>query len=108
MREAFKRTYPQEGGSASVTYGYGVAQIFASVLKQACADGDMTRAGVEAAFRKTTQAETGVIAPLDFSKPGQPPARAAYIARVTRAAEGGLEIVQPLEASPLALKYEVE
>lgn len=108
VREAFKRAYPQDGGSAGVTYGYGVAQIYASVLKQACTNGDMTRAGVEAAFRETSQAETGVIAPLDFSEPGQPPARAAYIARVTGAAEGGLEIVKPLEASPLALKYELE
>lgn len=107
-REAHQAKFPAEPGSAGVTYGYGVAKIYASVLQRACDNGDMTRAGVEAAFRETTEGGTGVIAPLDFSQQGAPPSRAAYVARPSRSAVVGLEVVQDLGVSPLAENYSDE
>jgi hypothetical protein len=47
-----------------------------------------------------------VIAPLDFSDESQPPARAAYVAKVDVAVEGGLTVVSELSVSPLAEQYQ--
>src|SRR5215475_11616733 len=73
-----KYTEPPNSG---VPYGYAVADIWGQVLTQACADKDLTRAGVQAALKKTTHATTeDLIAPLDFSKPGAPPTHQVYVA----------------------------
>jgi hypothetical protein len=47
----------------------------------------------------------GLIAPLDYSRPGQPPARATYILQPDPTALGGLTVVQPLRAAPPAQTY---
>jgi ABC-type branched-subunit amino acid transport system substrate-binding protein len=92
--------------NSGVTYGYAVAEIWGQVLTQACADKDLTRAGVQAALKKTTQAGTdSLIAPLDFSKAGAPPTRQVYVAEPDQTADGGLQYVKPLFESPEAQAY---
>jgi ABC-type branched-subunit amino acid transport system substrate-binding protein len=91
---------------AGIMYGYAVAEIWGQVLTQACADKDLTRAGVQAALKKTTQAGTdNLIAPLNFSKAGAPPTRQVYVAMPDESAEGGLKYVKPLFTSPEATDY---
>ncbi|MCW2600968.1 MAG: branched-chain amino acid transporter substrate-binding protein, partial [Frankiales bacterium] len=83
---AFRKKYPGKPSNAGVTYGYGVAQIYAQTLKAACAKKDLSRTGIESAFRTLTNVDTkGIIAPLDYSKPGEIPARQTYILRPSKA-----------------------
>ncbi|MCW2587216.1 MAG: branched-chain amino acid transporter periplasmic protein [Frankiales bacterium] len=105
---AFKKKYPGKPSNAGVTYGYGVAQIYSHVLKAACDNKDLSRQGLEAAFRTLTNVDTkGIIAPLDYSKPGQIPARQTYIVRPSKAtlAIDGLKIDKQLFEAPIAKDY---
>jgi ABC-type branched-subunit amino acid transport system substrate-binding protein len=95
-----------ERANAGVPYGYAVAEIWGQILTQACTDKDLTRAGVQAALKKTTQAGTDdLIAPLDFSKAGAPPTRQVYVAKPDGTAEGGLKYVQQLFQATEAGEY---
>lgn len=105
LRTAFAEKYPDEPGNGGVTYGWGVATIYAQILETACESGDMTRAGLLAALQATDNAETGVIAPLDFSEEGAPASREIFIASPDVAAEGGLTVVADLFTTDLAQEY---
>ncbi len=105
LRTAFAAEYPDDPGNGGVTYGYGVATIYAQVLETACENGDMTRAGLLAALQATDNAATGVIAPLDFSEEGAPASREIFIAAPDSAAEGGLTVVAELFTTDLAQGY---
>ena len=105
---AFRAKYPNDPSNAGVTYGYGVAKIYEQTLKAACDKKDLTRQGIESAFRTLTNVDTdGIIAPLDYSKPGEIPARQTLILRPTKAtlAIDGLKIDKPLFESETAKGY---
>ena len=105
---AFKAKYPGKPSNAGVTYGYGVAQIYAQTLKAACDAKDLSREGIEKAFRTLTNVDTeGIIAPLDYSKPGEIPARQTYIVRPSKATLDidGLKIEKELFESDIAKDY---
>jgi ABC-type branched-subunit amino acid transport system substrate-binding protein len=105
---AFKAKYPGKPSNAGVTYGYGVAQIYAQTLKAACDAKDLSREGIEKAFRTLTNVDTkGIIAPLDYSKPGEIPARQTYVVRPSKAnlAIDGLKIEKDLFESDIAKDY---
>lgn len=105
---AFKKKYPGKPSNAGVTYGYGVAQIYAQTLKAACAKKDLSREGIESAFRTLTNVDTaGLIAPLDYSKPGEIPARQTYVVRPSKAtlAVDGLKVEKELFESDIAKDY---
>jgi ABC-type branched-subunit amino acid transport system substrate-binding protein len=105
---AFKAKYPGKPSNAGVTYGYGVAQIYAQTLKAACDKKDLSRVGIESAFRTLTNVDTkGIIAPLDYSKPGEIPARETYVVRPSKAtlAVDGLKIEKELFESDIAKDY---
>lgn len=105
LRTEFAAEYPDEPGNGGVTYGYGVATIYSQIMQTACDNGDMTRAGLLKALQATTDAVTGVIAPLDFSEQGSPASREIYIAKPDAAAEGGLTVVKDLFTTDLAQSY---
>lgn len=97
----------QEPGNHGIPYGYAVGQVWASVLAKACANKDLTRAGIAAALAQTTTADTnGLVGNLDFSKKGAPATRSAYIARADKAIDGGLKIIAPLFESSDAKGYQ--
>jgi hypothetical protein len=76
------------------------------ILKAACRRGSLERSALVSALRKIRGVDTsGLIAPLDYSKPGQPPARETYILQPDATALGGLKVVLPLTAAPLAQTY---
>jgi len=107
-RKAYLAKYggPKVVPNGGSTWGWGAAAAYTAVLKQACADKDLTRAGLQKAFRETTNIDTGGILPaLDYSSPGDPPTREALIAKPDKNAQGGLTVVQPLKASDIANKY---
>ena len=105
---AFKAKYPGKPTNAGVTYGYGVAQVYAHTLKAACDAKDLSREGIEKAFRTLSNVDTnGLLAPLDYSKPGEIPARQTFIVRPSKATLtiDGLKIEKELFESDIAKDY---
>jgi ABC-type branched-subunit amino acid transport system substrate-binding protein len=106
VRKAFLAKYPDQLKSTFVMYGYAQGQIMAQVLETACERGELTRAGLLRAFQSLENVGTdGLIAPLDYSKPGQIPARQVRLVRPDAAAPGGLTEVEGLFVAPLATSY---
>lgn len=105
-RTAFKAKYPNDVPNGGVTWGWGGAAAYSAVLQKACDNKDLTRDGIQKAFRQTTSIDTqGILPTLDYSKPGDPATREALVAKADSGAEGGLTVVQPLMASDIADSY---
>ncbi len=105
---AFKAKYPSATPNSGVTYGYGVAKIYEKTLKAACSAKDLSREGIEKAFHTLSNVDTqGIIAPLDYSKSGEIPARQTYIIRADKAnlAIDGLKVEKQLFESDIAKDY---
>lgn len=105
---AYKAKYSSGTPNAGVAYGYGVAKIYEQTLKAACDAKDLTREGIEKAFHTLKNVDTGgIIAPLDYSKQGEIPARQTLIARATKAniAIDGLKVEKDLFESDTAKEY---
>ena len=105
---AFKAKYPGKPSNAGVTYGYGVAKIYEQTLKAACDAKDLSREGLEKAFRTLKNVDTdGIIAPLDYSEKGAIPARETYVVRPSKATIDidGLKIEKELFESDIAKDY---
>ena len=105
---AYRKKYGSEIPNAGVSYGYGVAKIYEQTLKAACEKKDLTREGIEAAFRTLTNVDTdGVIAPLDYSKVGEIPSRKTNIIRPNMATLpiDGLKLEKDLFESAIAKDY---
>jgi ABC-type branched-subunit amino acid transport system substrate-binding protein len=104
----YKAKYPKGSPNAGVTYGYGVGKVYEHTLKAACAAKDLSREGIESAFRTLSNVSTdGIIAPLDYSKPGAIPSRQTYILRPSKAnlAIDGLKVGKELFESPTAATF---
>jgi ABC-type branched-subunit amino acid transport system substrate-binding protein len=106
VREAFAAEFADATPTSFVLYGYAQGELMASILETACATGALTRAGILEAFQSLDDVDTeGLVAPLDFSLPGQPPAREVFVLRPDATVEGGLATVSDLFASPLAVEF---
>jgi ABC-type branched-subunit amino acid transport system substrate-binding protein len=102
----FDTAFPDQPATAFVGYGYAQGQVMAAILDRACADANLTRAGLLEAFQGLGEVDTGgLVAPIDYSTPGEPPARETYIARPDASVTGGLQVVADLFASPLAESF---
>jgi ABC-type branched-subunit amino acid transport system substrate-binding protein len=102
----YAKAHPSDTPNNGVDFGYGQADIYRQILAKACANGDMTRDGMLTAFQSLTHVDThGVIGPLDYSKPGQPPSKQAYIAQASAVDKGGLKQVKTLFAAPEAKSF---
>lgn len=102
----YKQAYPGAPLNAGVHTGYVEGLVWQAVLTKACADGDLSRAGVATALTSLTSVTTDdLVTELDYSSPGSPPTRGVYIAKVDPAAEGGLTEVAPLFTAPEAESY---
>ncbi len=89
----YKVKYPDAQLDGDVIVGLGAATAFTDVMKKACANKDLTRDGMNAAFRSLTNVDTGAVAPLDFSKPGAAPTQKVFIYRPDTSQVGGLKEV---------------
>ena len=106
VRTEYQKAYPKDVPNGGVDWGYGAASAYATVLKKACDNKDLTRDGVQKAFRQTTSVDTqGILPSLDYSHAGDPPTREALIAQADKSAAGGLKVVSPLSASSMAQSY---
>ena len=106
VRTAFTANFPNATPSAFVNYGYAQGELMAQVLDTACANNDLTRKGLLEAFQSTKAFDSkGLVAPMDFSRPGQPPAREVMVLKPDPGVAGTLAVEAPLFASKLAVKY---
>ncbi|GAB3311586.1 ABC transporter substrate-binding protein [Epidermidibacterium keratini] len=103
--EAYEAAY-DEAPEKSVPTGFAFGLAMEQLLQQACDDGDMTREGLIAAKKKLDDVDTqGLTGTLDFSTPGSPSSREAYILRVDPQVPAGLVNVGDLFTSPEAKEY---
>jgi ABC-type branched-subunit amino acid transport system substrate-binding protein len=102
VTKTWTHAYPKSPPAAvSVIVGWAQGQIMKTVLQKACANKQLTRQGVLAAFRQLGSVDTGglVAGPLNYSAIGQPPERAVYIARVAASLPGGTKSVGVFESA---------
>jgi ABC-type branched-subunit amino acid transport system substrate-binding protein len=106
VRDAFAATFDGETPTHFVLYGYAQGELMAQILATACENGALTRTGLQEAFQSLDNVDTGgLVAAMDFSDPGQPPAREVHILKPDASVDGGLVEVQGLFASPLAVYF---
>jgi ABC-type branched-subunit amino acid transport system substrate-binding protein len=81
--KTFQAAYPNDDPKAAVQFGFAQAQVMYEILNKACADKDLTRAGLVKAAHEISDVDTGglIAQPLDYTKKGEPAERAVYIAR---------------------------
>jgi ABC-type branched-subunit amino acid transport system substrate-binding protein len=94
--------YPKSPPAAvSVIFGWASATVMNKVLDRACANKNLTRAGVLTAFRQLSSVGTGglVAAPLSYATIGQPPERSVYIASVDPSVPGGTRSLGVFESA---------
>ena len=92
--------------NSGVPYGYAVGKIWGKLLLRACSNGNITRAGIQEALRQSTDITTdSLVTDLDFTKPGSPAAREAYIGVPDAGLPGGIRQVKPLFVAPDAQTY---
>ncbi|MGP4051626.1 ABC transporter substrate-binding protein [Streptomyces sp. 2A115] len=85
------KKFPSAKPNNSIDLGYASALVYAEVLKKACADKDLSREGLNAAFRELKSLDTGGLTPtLDFSNAGEQPSRETYVLKVDSSVPGGL------------------
>lgn len=104
----FTAKFPSTSTNAGVTYGYAVSKVFAESLKKACDNKDLSREGLENAFRSLKSVETdGITAPLDFSVKGGISSRETRIVRpnMETAKVDGLKTEKDLFESDIAKAY---
>lgn len=75
--------------------GYAFGEVWGGILKTACDKKDLTRQGILDAISETTVDTEGLTGKLDFTKPGQPSSREAYMLVPDKASEGGLKTDTP-------------
>ena len=96
----------QDEPNVGVIQGYTWGLAYAAVLEQACEDGDLTRAGLVAAKSKVDSVDSeDLTGALDFTKPGAPTSREAYILQPDKSKPGTLTVAADLFASDEAKEY---
>jgi ABC-type branched-subunit amino acid transport system substrate-binding protein len=108
LAAAYEKAYPKGVPQQAVVTGYSEAQVMDAILKQACKNKDLSRAGLVTALRQLSGVDTqGLVAgDLDFTKVGQSSSKAVYAHDVDKAAPGGLKTVGDVLNYPTAQSYE--
>lgn len=87
-------------------YGFAGGLIWEQILTKACENKDLTRDGIQKAFKDSKSITTAdLVAPLDFSILGAPATRQIYLAQVDSTQKGGLKQIGPLFVSELGKGY---
>jgi ABC-type branched-subunit amino acid transport system substrate-binding protein len=106
--DEFIAKYGKKDAKASVQFGYAQAQVMYEILKKACDNKDLSRAGIVKAARQLSGVNTGglIAGPLDYTKVGEPSTRTVYLARPANVT-GGLKQLPGTFESDLAKNYQV-
>jgi ABC-type branched-subunit amino acid transport system substrate-binding protein len=88
--------------SLGVIHGYADAVVMQQILEKACADGDLTPAGVTKAKASLANVDTkGLVVPLDYSKGGSPSSQ-SYILQPADGPGGAKQIAPASEGEDVA------
>jgi ABC-type branched-subunit amino acid transport system substrate-binding protein len=103
----FIAKYGKKDAKASVQFGYAQAQVMYEILKKACDNKDLSRAGIVKAARQLSGVDTGglIAGPLDYTKVGGPSTRTVYLARPADVI-GGLKPLPGTFESDLVKNYQ--
>ena len=104
----FLAAYGKKNAKAVAQLGFAQSQVEKDILSQACQNKDLTRAGIIKASHEISNLDTGglVAGSLNYTKVGQPPTRAVYLARPANIV-GGLKALPGTYESPTAKSWEV-
>ncbi len=103
---AYKKAGYLELPNSGAPFGYAIGKIWGQWLKRACSNGNMSRSGIQEALLESTNITTdGLIADLNFAKPGSPAARETSVGVPDAAVLGGIREVKPLFVAPDAQSY---
>ncbi len=92
--------------NGGIPYGYAIGEIWGQLLQTACDNGDMTRDGIQAALKDSSEITTdSLVADLDLTQPGSPATREVYIAQASQDAPGGADQIGELFTSADAEAY---
>ena len=106
VAEAYRQAGYLQLPNSGVPYGYAIGKIWGQLLKRACTNGNMSRSGIQEALLQSTNITTdGLVADLNFTKPGSPASRETSVDVPDAAALGGLREVKPLFVAPDAQGY---
>ncbi|MFD4139868.1 MULTISPECIES: ABC transporter substrate-binding protein [unclassified Streptomyces] len=105
LAKEYKAAYPKDGLDNGVVAGYTAAKIYGEVLKKACADKDLTRAGIDKALLTLKAYDSGFGITHDFSDPAAPSTRQSLIMKPDSKVPGGLKVVRPATASKAAESF---
>ena len=96
----------QDAPNIGVPQAYVTGLAWGEVLKKACENGDLTRAGVAAAKEQVDSVDTkGMGTALDFSTPGRPSSHEAYVLQPDASAPDKLKVADGPFTSDEAKKY---
>jgi ABC-type branched-subunit amino acid transport system substrate-binding protein len=106
--DSFRAAYPKTDPKGAVQFGYAQAEVMYEILKKACVDKDLSRAGLVKASHEISGVDTGglITQPLDYTKKGEPAERAVYIARPADVT-GGLTPLPGTFDSDLGKNYKI-
>ncbi|MGW8762930.1 ABC transporter substrate-binding protein [Streptomyces sp. NPDC055815] len=97
--------YPGQSVDQGVQAGRNAMAVAVEDLKQACAAGDLSRAGIVGAHRKLKGFDLGVGEKLDFSDPARPSGTESYILQPKKGVPGGLVNVEEAVKAPSVDEY---
>lgn len=90
---AYTEQFPDAQVDAGVTWGYGAAAAFTEVMRAACENGDLTRAGLLEAFRSLDEVDVATLPVLDYSELGAAPTPEILVFRPDKSVPGGVSAV---------------
>ncbi|MGW6856478.1 ABC transporter substrate-binding protein [Streptomyces xanthophaeus] len=105
LAAAYKAEYPGADLDNGVVAGYTAASVYGEALKKACADKDLTRAGVGKALLSLKAYDSGFGITHDFSDPKAPSTRQSVIMKPDAKAPGGLTVVKEAAVAEAAKSF---
>src|SRR4051812_29115914 len=108
VSDAFLAAYGKKSAKAVAQLGFAQSQVMKEILAKACENKDLTREGIIKAAHQISGLDTGglVAGTLDYTKAGQPPTRAVYLARPANVI-GGLKALPGTYESDTAKDWQV-
>ncbi len=103
IRTAFEADPGGVNPADGIVIGWAYAKLYTDIIAKTC--DDLTREGMVKALRSTKDLSlTGLTGDLDFSKPGQPPARKFNILKADASVPGAQKLVSDPFISPELVK----
>ncbi|TXL87678.1 ABC transporter substrate-binding protein [Streptomyces sp. NBC_01725] len=101
----YAAAYPDDGLDNGVVSGYTAATLYGELLKTACENKDLTRAGIDKALLGLDAFSTGFGITHDFSDPAAPSTRQSVIMKPDSKVPGGLKVVQEAQVAEPAESF---